>query len=158
MKGIVFMQHHKLDPHPLPKEHSPLYVNEPWIIDKTLLEYQINAEPDKKDDNVRVYVPLDLNRDAIVRRLNRVISYYGEANEENESEFSTDVNMILNQLEVYDQIWYVRNMAKEGKHSAEGAALAKEIIQILEDIPDGCAERFPFETIDELRWEFLNRY
>ncbi len=79
-----------------------MYINEPWIIDKSLLEYPVSAEPEKEDDNIRVYVPLDLNREAIVRRLYRVIGQYGEANEDNEAEFSVDVGMILYQLEIYD--------------------------------------------------------
>ena len=45
---------------------------------------------------------MDLNRDAILRRLDRVIYQYGEANEDNEMEFGTDVEMILSQLEIYD--------------------------------------------------------
>lgn len=32
------MEHHRLDPYPIPKERTPLYVNEPWLADKTLLE------------------------------------------------------------------------------------------------------------------------
>ncbi len=42
-----------------------------------------------------------------------------------------------------------------GGHSAEGIEFVKEIIDILENITDGCAERFPFETIDELKKEYL---
>lgn len=68
--------HHQLDPYPIPKEKSPLFINEPWLLDKTLVEYPRNKEPDEKDDNVRVYVPLDLNREAILRRLNRIIYHY----------------------------------------------------------------------------------
>lgn len=32
------MEHHKLDPYPIPKEKTPLCINEPWLIDKSLLE------------------------------------------------------------------------------------------------------------------------
>ena len=31
------MEHHSLDPYPEPKDKSPLYINEPWLIDKSLL-------------------------------------------------------------------------------------------------------------------------
>ena len=41
------------------------------------------------------------------------------------------------------------------KHSAEAIDLVEAFIQRLEEIPDGCAELFPFETIDELREEYL---
>lgn len=148
------MTHHKLDPWPIPTDKTPMYINEPWIIDKTLLEYEVHIEPEEEDDNIRIYAPLDLNRKAILRRLDRVIAQYEEANEANEMEFGVDVNMILFQVEIYDQIWYVRHMPKEGQHSSEAVSLIKEVIERLENIPDGCAECFPFETIDELKQEY----
>jgi hypothetical protein len=49
--------------------------------------------------------------------------------------------MLISQVEIYDQLWYVRHL--------------KEFIVNLEEIPDGCAEIFPFELIDELKEEFL---
>ena len=147
------MEHHSLDPYPIPKDVTPLYVNEPWLIDKTLLEFPVNAEPEECSDNVRVYVPLDLNKEAILRRLDRIITHYGEANEENETEFSVDVGMIISQIEIFDQICYVRNIPEEGKHSNEAVALVGEFIARLESIPDGCAECFPFDAIEELRKE-----
>ena len=84
------MYHHTLDPYPIPKDKSPLYVNEPWLIDKTLPDYHIAPEPDNNDDNVRIYVPIDLNNDAILRRLDRLIVHYEEANG---FEFTNDVNI-----------------------------------------------------------------
>lgn len=36
------------------------------------------------------------DRNAIVRRIDRIISQFEEANEENESEYSVEVNQILN--------------------------------------------------------------
>lgn len=149
------MEHHRLDPYPMPKNKTPLYINEPWLIDKSLLEYSPNREPEDKEDNVRIYIPMDLNRNAILRRLDTVIAQYGEANERNELDFRVDVNMIICQLEIYDQIWFVRHMPPEGEHSKEAIALAREIVVRLEEIPDGCAERFPFETIDELKQEYF---
>ena len=142
--------HHKLDPYPDPKDKTPIYINEPWVIDKSLLDYPVDYKVDERD-NVRVYFPMDLSRDAILRRLNRVIAHYGEANEENESDFYEDVGMIISQIEIYDQIWFVRNMPEVGKHSAEAVSLVKDVISALEEIPDGCAECFPFETVEELR-------
>lgn len=49
----------------------------------------------------------------------------------------------------------VRHMPKKGEHSREAKELVTEIIARLEDIPDGCAECFPFELIDELKQEYL---
>ena len=62
------MEHHRLDPYPIPKERTPFYVNEPWLADKTLLELPPDRESDRKEDNVRIYIPMDLNREAILRR------------------------------------------------------------------------------------------
>ena len=149
------MEHHQLDPYPIPKEKNPLFINEPWLTDKTLLEYPLNREPEGLGDNVRIYIPLDLNKDVIIRRLDSLIYHYGEANEGNESEFRVDVNLLIYQIEIYDQVWYVRHMPKEGRHSKEAIELVKEFVKKLEDIPDGCAECFPFETIDELKREYL---
>lgn len=98
------MQHHRLDPYPIPKDKAPLYVNEPWLTDKSLLEYPPCREPEGVEDNVRMYIPMDLNREAILRRLDRVIAHYGEANEENEMEFRADVDAIISQIEIYDSL------------------------------------------------------
>ena len=151
------MEHHRLDPYPIPKEKTPLCINEPWLIDKSLLEYPPRREPDEKEDNVRIYIPMDLNRDAILRRLDRVIAHYGEATEENEMEFSVDVGMIISQVEIYDQVWFVRHMPDKGEHSNEAKELVREIIDRLKEIPDGCAECFPFDTIDELGHQQMGR-
>ena len=150
------MVHHRLDPYPIPKDKTPLYINEPWLIDKSFLEYSSRREPDDKSDNVRIYIPMDLNRDAILRRLDAVIAHYGEANEKNEMDFNADVDAIISQIEIYDQVWYVRHMSSEGHHSREAIALVNEFVARLEEIPDGCAECFPFETIDELKQEYLS--
>ncbi|MGO5209199.1 hypothetical protein ACTQ41_06290 [Bacillota bacterium LCP21S3_D8] len=150
------MEHHRMDPYPMLQDKTPLYINEPWLIDKSLLEYPQHREPEEQPDNVRIYIPMDLNQEAILRRLDRVIAQYGEATEENEMEFGIDVGMIISQVEIYDQVWFIRHMPKEGKHSQEGIAVVREIITRLEEVPDGCAECFPFETIDELKQEYLS--
>lgn len=59
-----------------------------------------------------------------------------------------DVEMLISQIEIYDQIWYVRHMPKDGEHSMEARNL-------VEEIPDGGAECFPFEVIDRLKEEYL---
>ena len=148
--------HHTLDVYPIPREKEPMFINEPWLIDKTLLEsFKEEDDQDKEKDNIRVYVPLDLNHSAILRRLEAVIDRYGEANEENEMDFSIDVESILSQVEIYDQIWYVREYQETMRHSQRAVSLIKEIINRLENIVDGGAECFPFEIIEELRKEYL---
>jgi hypothetical protein len=150
------LEHHDLDIRPIPEDKEPLFINEPWLIDDSIYESMWGKkEPENTDDNIRVYVPLDINRQAILRRLERIITQYGEANEENEFSFSAEVDMLISQVEIYDQIWCARHVPKQGKHSAEAIGLVKAFISKLEDIPDGCAELFPFELIDELKEEFL---
>ena len=107
------------------------------------------------NSHIRIYVPIDLNHKAILRHLAAVINRYGEANEDNEFYFAADVEKLVAQLEIYDEIWSIRHMPEDGDHSAETKALATDFIRMLEEIPDGCAETFPFEMIDELRREYL---
>ena len=65
--------------------------------------------------------------------------------------------MLISQIEIYDRIWYIRHMPEEGEHSDEGTKLVKEFVERLESIPDGCSEIFPFDTIDELKQEYLGK-
>ena len=44
---------------------------------------------------------------------------------------------------------------EEGRHSQKAIRLVQEIIARLQAIPDGCAERFPFELIEELENAYL---
>lgn len=145
----------QLDPFPIPKEEHPLFINEPWLVDASIdAECSASAEPENEKDNRRVYVPLDLNKKAILRRLDEIIRRYGAANESNESDFSLDVRRVLYQVEIYDRIWFVRHMPKEGEHSHEGICLIQEFVKRLEEIPDECAECFPFDMIEELKNEW----
>ncbi len=140
--------HHMLDIAPIPEK--VLYINEPWLIDSSFDGMEkVSEEPDPDPDNVRVYLPLDLNAEAILRRLRYVVYRYGEANEANESNYRADVNRLVGQIEIYDQVWRIRG------HSRKAIQLVREFIGILEKIPDGCAELFPFELIDELKEEYL---
>lgn len=151
-------EHHDLDIHPIPKEKAPLFINEPWLIDGTLLELGIRREllkaPENQPDNIRIYLPLDINREAILRRLEEIICRYGAATEANEPSFCHDVRQVIAQFEIYDQIWHIRCM-EEDRHSQKAIRLVQEIIARLQAIPDGCAERFPFELIEELENAYL---
>lgn len=152
--------HHDLDIHPVPQDKEPLFVNEPWLADtscfpETTKELEaLKSRPDPAEDNIRIYVPMDLNRDIILHRLDAIIYQYGAASEENETKYSFAVTMLLEQVEIYDQIWFVRHMPKQGGHSAEAAALVKDIIERLEGIDDLGAVHFPFEEIDKLKEEY----
>ena len=153
------MEHHNLDAHPIPKDSKPLFINEPWLVDPSLQwrqEAEYDPAPLDDPDNIRVYVPLDLCKESILRRLSEVISRHGAASEKNEADHSDDVVMLISQIEIYDQVWFARHMPKEGKHSVEAIELVKEFVQKLEEIEVYDAETFPYSTIDKLRKEFID--
>ena len=57
------MEHHTLDVYPIPKDTAPLYINEPWLIDGSLLEISNgSADPEQEQDNVRVYIAMDIKQ------------------------------------------------------------------------------------------------
>ena len=112
------MNHHNLDAHPIPKEKIPLFINEPWLIDNSLQwrqECGYSPEPLDDADNIRVYVPLDICKESILRRLDEVIRQRGPISEKNESDYSNDVITLIEQIEIYDQVWFIRHMPKQGK-------------------------------------------
>ena len=146
------MAHHKLDIKPVPEQ--VLYVNESELVDRSLFNSRPYI-PDNQDDNIRIYVPLDLNKEAIIRRLEDIIEIYEEANYDNEGSFYVTVGMLMQQIEIYDQIWTVRTLADSDKHSRKTVELVKEFIAVLESIPDKCAEYFPYDVIEDLRREYL---
>ena len=146
------MPRHKLDIYPHPKDKEPLFINDPEIAGELYKDLNECAK-----DNIRIYVPIDINKNSVIRRLKTTINRYGEANEENEMLFSADVENIKSLIEIYDQVWYVRHMPDSGEHSKEGVELVREFIACLEDIPDGCAECFPFDMINELTEEYLTK-
>lgn len=98
---------------------------------------------------------MDICKSAILRRLADVISLYGHAAEANEMDFSYDVNSLISKIEIYDQVLFVRHCPKHGRHSTEAIDLVKEFVRRLEDIPIDDAVLFPYDTIDELKKEYL---
>lgn len=128
------MEHHDLDIDPIPKESRPLFINEPWLIDRFLQWIQETG-----------YDPTPLSDD----------DNNGPATESNELDFSYDVNSLISQIEIYDQVWFVRHCPKHGRHSAEAVDLVKEFVNKLEDIQVHDAELFPYDTIVELKKEYL---
>lgn len=161
--------HHKLDIHPIPEEM--LYVNDPSLAVK--VPYETEDEMEKAvigkkkseggilpDDNVRIYVPMDLNADGIMRQLYALYGALGEPTESNESVYYSGVRKIITQLEIYDQVWVARkveeSVQKENggvRHSRNGIELAGEIINYLEE-NEGIAECFPYDEVEELRDAF----
>ena len=37
-------------------------INESWLIDKSLVGYPRRREPEEQEDNIRIYIPMDLNK------------------------------------------------------------------------------------------------
>lgn len=160
--------HHNLDIHPIPEK--VLYINELEIAD-TACYYDTKEQHQKAlagktringgvlpDDNVRIYVPLDLNAQQILNRLQQIYRVMESPDDMNEMEFSYQVGKIISQLEIYDQVWVARDLKNAVKindniHSPKGIQLAREIISILME-DEGCAECFPYDIIAELKTEF----
>ena len=160
---------HKLDYKPIPED--VLYINELDLADS--VPYETNIEMEKAltgkckeeggvlpDDNVRIYVPIDINADAIMRRLHLLFVTMDYPTEDNESAYSFAVRRIISQLEIHDQVCVTRNFEESiqkelggVRHSREGIELARRIVEYLEG-NDGTAECFPWDEIEELRKEF----
>lgn len=160
---------HKLDCKPIPE--NVLYINELNLVDSLPYETKIDMEKALTgkckeeggvlpDDNVRIYVPIDINADAIMRRLHLLFVTMDYPTEDNESAYSFAVRRIISQLEIYDQVCVTRNFENSVqkelvgvRHSREGIELAKRIADYLEE-NDGTAELFPWDEIEKLRKEF----
>ena len=160
---------HKLDYKPIPED--VLYINELDLADS--VPYEINIDMEKAltgkrkkeggilpNDNVRIYVPIDINADAIMWRLHFLFIAMDYPTEDNESAYSFAVRRIISQLEIYDQVCVTRNFEESiqkelggVRHSREGIELARRIVEYLEG-NDGTAECFPWDEIEELRKEF----
>ena len=100
-----------------------------------------------------------LSKDSILEKLTQIVQRYGEANELNEFYFSRDVDLLIDEFKRYE-----RNLIRETgnadpqrpeqRHSPEMIDLVTAFVKQLIAIPDGCAEVFPFETVDELCEEY----
>ena len=85
--------HHDLDIHPIPEK--VLYINDLTIADtasyyESRKQYQkaLTGEPRANggilpDDNVRIYVPLDLNANQILHRLHQIYRVMGSPDDMN---------------------------------------------------------------------------
>ena len=156
--------HHPLDVWPLPREQKPMFINEPWLIDDSIYfesykQMMSLREPEDQPDNRRVYIPLDLNKSAFLRRLDHILSKYLDITWRNESNVYCEVRSILAQIEIYDQLWFVRegNFKTDENHmicghSQHATDVIKEFISRLETV-DTC-EDFPYDIIDELKKEY----
>lgn len=141
-----------------------MFINEPWLVDESIYfesakQMMAAREPEDEEDNRRVYIPLDLNKAAFLRRLDYVLSKYSDITWKNESNVCSEVRAILSQIEIYDQLWFVRegkfNTDENGMicgHSRHAIDVVESFISKLEAV-DTC-EDFPYDIIDELKKEY----
>ena len=81
-----------------PKESKPIFINEPWLIDPSLQwrqETGYDPAPLDDPDNIRVYIPMDICKESVLRRLSEVISRHGEASEKNEADYIYDKELFF---------------------------------------------------------------
>lgn len=129
--------HHALDVEPV--SEKALYVHESDLADpsqanvpvpstaqgkpldrRERLQLELRSQP---EDNVRVYIPLDINENAIRRRLHHIFWKYGDVSEANEAPFCSEVETLVSQVEIYDQVWFVRDGDSGNHHSGKATAL-----------------------------------
>ncbi|MBQ9154988.1 MAG: hypothetical protein IJ130_14395 [Solobacterium sp.] len=144
------MTNHRISFSTYPAEGA-LYLDAPWMVDGFP---ERPAKDENESDHIRIYVPVDLSAEAILRRLDRIVWKYGAASEANEWFYSSEVSILQYQIEVYDMVWKERDNISSG-HSPQAISLVKRFVGRLEEIPDACAECFPFELIEELSEEYL---
>ena len=125
--------HHALDVEPV--SEKALYVHESDLADpsqadvpvpstaqgkpldrRERLQLELRSQP---EDNVRVYIPLDINENAILRRLHHIFWKYGDVSEANEAPFRSEVETLVSQVEIYDQVWFVRDGDSGNHHSGK---------------------------------------
>ena len=160
MEVTTHMEHHTLDEFPIPKEKQPIFINEPWLIDRSLewiMETGVFAEPLPNEDNIRVYIPMDISKESIMRRLYWIIRKYGRVvTWKNETNFSCDVYSLVSQIEIYDQYWLSHGAPSDGKHCDKTKELVKAFVAELKDIDEGDGEMFPYNVIEELEQEYFS--
>jgi hypothetical protein len=162
--------HHNLDVHPIPKE--VFYINDLTLVTELYscmlvpdYEKVLSGKTKKEggilpDDNVRIYVPMDLNPENIMQQLYSLYDMLGIPTEKNEHYYWSCVGKLIAQLEIYDQVSVVRDLEHAVQkipngpmHSPKAIELAQKMAKYMLD-NDGCAELFPFEEIEKLQNDF----
>ena len=64
-----------------------------------------------------------------------------------------EVSILVSQIEIYDQIWFVREGDCGNRHSRKATELVKDVWVILME-NEGSGEIFPYELAEELRNEY----
>ena len=130
----------------------------PWLpkrrenrwIEGSACKLELRSQP---EDNVRVYIPLDINENAILRRLHHIFWKYGDVSEATRLRFAAKwkpwslkwrytTRFGLRATGIVETI-----TAEKLRHSC------KRLCSWLMEHP-GCGERFPMDLVEELRREY----
>lgn len=106
------------------------------------------------DDNVRIYLPKDINSKSILADLNHLYIQFGDVGENNEFEYSIEVRKLIRFLEIYDSILLenqkIETVQTDGKvHTKLARETAQEMVKIMME-NQGWAELFPYEECEQL--------
>lgn len=136
-------------------ESSPttIVVDNPLFLDRSIGDLD---HEETYPDNIRVYAALDINPEAILRRLDHVLWQFKEVGEHNEMQVSSEVCALIEQMDLYDRYWSKkRNLSG---HCPEIVELAQKIVSVLDSFPNIGTELFPDEEIEYLVKEYGARH
>lgn len=106
------------------------------------------------EDNVRIYVPMDVNQELILIKLESLFDELGELTWRNKMDYSIAVSKLIRLLELYDQSLieqgnYPVVQTGETIHSKLAIETAEKMCRILIR-NEGTGDMFPYEEIAEL--------
>lgn len=110
------------------------------------------------EDNVRIYVPMDINQKLILFKLELLFDELGELTWRTESEYARRVWQLMTLLKVYDQSLIAQGsfptvQTGETVHSKLAIETAKKMCRILMR-NEGTGDTFPYDEIAELSQEY----
>lgn len=65
-----------------------------------------------------------------------------------------EVSILVSQIAIHNQIWFVRKGDCENRHSRRATAQVKDVLAILME-NEGCGETFPYELAEEPQSEYV---
>ena len=139
--------------HNLQSSHAAIVVDDPSFLDRSIGELE---HKETYPHNLKVYGALDINPEAILRRLDHVLWKFKEVGELNEMQVSSEVCAIIEQMELYDRYW--SNERNLSGHCPEVVELAQKIVSMLDSFPNTGTELFPSEEIEYLVKEYGAQY
>lgn len=106
------------------------------------------------EDNVRIYVPIDISQEMILSKLSSLFCELGEVTWRNEMDYSVQVSTLITLLQLYDQLLIEQGnfpvvQTGETLHSKLAIETAKQMCDILIR-NEGTGDTFPYDEIGEL--------